>query len=78
MFFIKYVYQSKLNGSKVSNNYIGWIFDTKLIKVGYGINAKWVEIGQKINKRTPTIIRYSRVGMSTQRSSFYVGLIFLI
>ena len=33
----------------------------KLINVWYGIRACWVENFGKINKRTPTLIGYSRV-----------------
>ena len=45
----------------VWNNCIGWKFVSKLINVWYGIRACWVENFVKINKRTPTFIRYSRV-----------------
>ena len=48
----------------VWNNRIGWKFVSKLINVWYGIRACWVENFVKINKRTPTFIRYSRVNMS--------------
>ena len=43
------------------NNCIGWKFTLKLINVGYGIRACWVEKIMKINKHTPTLIKYSRV-----------------
>ena len=43
------------------NNCMGWKFTLKLINVGYEIRACWVEKIMKINKRTPTFIRYSRV-----------------
>ena len=43
------------------NNHIGWAFLPKLINIGYGIRACWVEKIMKINKHTPTFIRYSRV-----------------
>ena len=43
------------------NNRIGWTFLPKLINIGYGIRAQWVKNCRKINKRTPPIIRYSRV-----------------
>ena len=45
----------------VWNKRIGSKFLLKLINVWYGIRACWLEKFVKINKRTPTLIRYSRV-----------------
>ena len=42
-------------------NHIRWKFFMKLINVWHGIRACWVENFGKINKRTPTLIGYSRV-----------------
>jgi len=60
----------------VWNNHIGWKFAMNLINVWYGIRAYWVEKIVKIIKRTPTLIRYSRVskiwGYISQFESFLI------
>ena len=43
------------------NKRSGWKFILKLINVWYGIRACWVEKFVKINNRTPTLIRQTKV-----------------
>ena len=59
--FEKSLNLSLFNKRRGWNTHTGWTFLPKLINVGYGIRAWWLENWQKINKRTPTIIRESRV-----------------